>query len=173
MYTQALRVKRICSEEKDFEQHIHEIRSWFQDRAYPNKDLDGEQVKVRFSNQEKTCSKKGKDILFVVMYHPMLQALKNIIKRNLIKRNLNWLYADNEVKNLFSPRPMVSFRCARKLNSYLVRAKIYPLERKVGSCSCGKKRCQVCLNVSETNSFTISLNYKGFKSFGKQWLIKP
>ena len=116
------------------------------------------------------CSKKGKDVLFVVRYHPILQALKNIIKRNLIKRNLNWLYADNEVKNLFSLRSMVSFRYARKLSSYLVRAKVFPLERKVGSCTCGKKRC---LNVSETNSFTISLNYKGFKSFGKQWLIKP
>ena len=60
--------------------------------------------KVRFSNQEKTCSKKGKGIPFVVTYQPIFQALSNIIKRNL-----NWLYADNEVKNLFSPGPMVSF----------------------------------------------------------------
>ena len=40
VYSQALRVKRIYSEERDFEQHIHEIRSWFQKRAYPNKVLD-------------------------------------------------------------------------------------------------------------------------------------
>ena len=32
VYSQALRIKRICSEEKDFEQHIHEMRSWFQRR---------------------------------------------------------------------------------------------------------------------------------------------
>ena len=86
-------------------------------------------------NQEKTCSKKGKGIRFVVTYDPILQALNDIIKRNL-----NWLYTDNEVKNLFSPGPMVTFRSARKLTSYLVRAKVYPLERKVGTCGCGKKR---------------------------------
>ena len=33
-------------------------------------------AKVRFSNQEITCSKKGKGIPFVVMYHPILHALK-------------------------------------------------------------------------------------------------
>ena len=37
VYSQALRIKKICSEEKDFEQHIHEMRSWFQKRANPNK----------------------------------------------------------------------------------------------------------------------------------------
>ena len=37
VYSQASRVKRICSEEKDFEQYIHEMRSWFRKRAYPNK----------------------------------------------------------------------------------------------------------------------------------------
>ena len=49
---------------------------------------------------------------------------------------------------------MVLFQGAQKLSSHLVRAKVYPLERKVGSCGCGKKRCQVCLNVTETDSFT-------------------
>ena len=73
------------------------MRSWFQKRAYPSKVLDEELVKVRFSNQEKTCNKKGKAIPFVVTYHPMLEALNDIIKRNLA-----WLYTDNELKNLFS-----------------------------------------------------------------------
>ena len=59
------------------------MKSWFQKIAYPNKVLDEELVKVRFSNQEKTCSKKGKGIPFVVTYHPILQALNDIIKRNI------------------------------------------------------------------------------------------
>ena len=48
---------------------------------------------------------------------------------------------------------MVSFQGTQKLNSYLVRAKIYPLEHNIGSCHCGKKHCQVSLNVTETNAF--------------------
>ena len=35
---------------------------------------------------------------------------------------------DKEVKKVFSPAPMVSFKSARKLSSYLVRAKLYPLK---------------------------------------------
>ena len=44
------------------------------------------------------------------------------------------------------------FRGARKLSSYLVRVKRYPLEKIVGSSKCNSKRCQMCLNVEETNS---------------------
>ena len=105
MYSQAVRVKKISCSEEDFEQHIHKMRSWFQKRTYPNKILDEELVKVRFSKQEKSYSKKDKYILFVATYHLILQALNNIIKRYLI----NWEYSDKEVKNLFSPEPMVSF----------------------------------------------------------------
>ena len=43
-----------------------------------------------------------------------------------------------EAKNLFPPRPRVSFRGARKLSSYLVRAKLYPLQRKAGPKKCAK-----------------------------------
>ena len=49
---------------------------------------------------------------------------------------------------------MASFRSAQKISSYLVQAKLYPLERHVGSFKCGGRHCQVCLNVTETETFT-------------------
>ena len=55
---------------------------------------------------------------------------------------------DNEVKRVFTPKPMISFRSARKLSSYLVRAKLYPTERIVG------KRCEVYINFNKTSTFT-------------------
>ena len=61
---------------RNFKQHIHKIRPWFQKRAYRNIVLDEELAKVRFRNQEKTCSKKDKGIPLVVTYHPILQALE-------------------------------------------------------------------------------------------------
>ena len=54
---------------------------------------------------------------------------------------------------MFSPAPFVSFKSTRNLKSYLVRSKIYPLERKVGSEKCKSKHCLVCLNFSETDVF--------------------
>ena len=63
-----------------------------------------------------------------------------------ILKYLDLLYMDNEVKRMFTLKPMISFRSARKLNSYLVGAKLYPTERTVGSYKCGEKRYEVCIN---------------------------
>lgn len=41
----------------------------------------------------------------------------------------------------------------RNLKSLLVRPKVWPLESKVGSAKCFIKRCQVCLNINETDTF--------------------
>ena len=64
---------------------------------------------------------------------------------------------NEEVRNTFLPGLMVSFRIARKLSSYLVRAKLYPLQRKVGSSKCGKRRCEVWNNVTDTSIFSSTL----------------
>ena len=53
---------------------------------------------------------------------------------------------DQEIKNVFTKR----FCSARKLSSYLVRTKLYPIERIVGSHKCKGKRCEVRSNVQET-----------------------
>ena len=58
------------------------------------------------------------------------------------------------------PGPMVTFRSSRKLSGYLVRAKLYPLERVTGSCKSHGKRCAVCLNVNETSAFTSSVAHE-------------
>ena len=58
------------------------------------------------------------------------------------------------MKPLFTPGPMVSFRSSRKISSYLVRAKTYPVERSVGSFNCKRPRCQICAYVNDTDSFT-------------------
>ena len=60
---------------------------------------------------------------------------------------------NNQVKKVLSPKPMISFRSARKMSSYLVRTKLYPEERTKGSFKCGSKPCEVCLYVNETSTF--------------------
>ena len=44
---------------------------------------------------------------------------------------------------------MVTFRSSKKLNSYLVWAKLYPLERVTDSCRCHEKRCAMGLNLTK------------------------
>ena len=45
----------------------------------------------------------------------------------------------------------------------LVTTKMYPMERKTGSCKCKGSRCQVCLNVSETETFTSTMTHMSYK----------
>ena len=66
-------------------------------------------------------------------------------------------------KNVFTPGHIVSYRSARKISSYFVRAKLYPLERKNGSEKCGKSRCDVWLNIQETDTFTSTTTGESFK----------
>ena len=134
----------------------------FRKRCYPEQ-LIKEQVALTLqsvSNNSANNSKQRKDtgVPLVTTYHPRLKDLSS-----LIKTNLQYLYANQEVKKGVTPAPFVSFRSARNLKSFLVRSKNYPLNRKVGSEKCNGKRYLVCLNVSETDaleSFQTKKQYK-------------
>ena len=65
--------------------------------------------KVKFKSREKTEKSKPKGVLFAVTDHPLLNCLHKIIRDNTYL-----LYMNEEVKNLFLPGLMVSFRGARK-----------------------------------------------------------
>ena len=127
-------------------------------RKYPEKLIDNEMKNIRFFPANLQNKKREKGVPFVVTYHPILNSLSKIIRDNMYLLNMN-----EEVRKTFSPGPMVSFRSARKLSSYLVRAKLYPLERKVGSSKCGKRRCEVCNNVTDASTFSSTVTGDTFK----------
>ena len=158
VYSQTLRVSRACSQEEDYKNYCNQMKSWFLKRSYPEHLIDTEMKKVKFKSREKTEKSKLKGVPFVVTYHPSLNCLHKIIRDNTYL-----LYMNEEVKNLFLPGPMVSFRGARKLSSYLVRAKLYPLHRKIGSKKCAKNRCEVCDYVTDTDTFTSTVTGESFK----------
>ena len=119
----------------------------------------GQVRKVRFNKENSnTKQSKSKEVSFVVTHHPLLKSFQS-----LINKHLNILYLDESAKEVFMPGPMVTFRSSKKLSSYLVRAKLYPLERVTGSCKCHGKRCAMCLNFNETSIFTSSVTHETYK----------
>ena len=96
-------------------------------RGYPDY-LIKEQVEkaLKLTPSDENNSKKVNSIPLVVTYNP---AFKNLFE--LIKKSLQLLYADEEVKKVFSPVPFFSFRSTRNLKSYLVRSKITLLREKL------------------------------------------
>ena len=140
--------------------HVEDLNIWFHKSRYPD-NLIKEQVEkaLRLTPSDKNNCKKVNGISLVVTYNP---AFKNFSQ--VIRKKLQLLYADEQVKKVFSPVPFVLFRSTRNLKSYLVRSKIYPLERKVGPEKCKSKCFLVCLNVSEkTDVFQSFQNKEQYK----------
>ena len=152
VFSQTLPISRLYCYEENFIKHKANMKSWFLKREYPEQLISPEIDKLKFSNIErKSNSKTKKGIPLVVTYHSLLKSLSSIVNNNV-----DLLHMYQEVQRTFTLQPMVSYRSARKLSSYLVRAKLYPIERKVGSGKCNGKYCEVCKNVLETNAFTCS-----------------
>ena len=134
------------------------MKSWFLKRGYPENMIDEEMKKVKFSEEDSKKSKGSKGVPFVIACHPSLNCLS--CKTN---DNLNILYMTSEAKAVFSPGPMVSLRSARRISSYLVRAKLCSLERFAASRLCKKRRCEVCTNVTETDTFSSTVTGETFQ----------
>ena len=160
IYSQALKMSRICSYKSDFEKHLVDMKAWFMAREYPSNLVQKEMNKVKLSGDwnKKKPKKKSKGAPLVITFHPLLKDFANKIHKNLYL-----LYMDQEAQRAFTPGPMIIFRSAQKLSSYLVRAELYPLERTVASCKCYGKRCEVCDNVTERSTFTITVTQNTYK----------
>ena len=81
----------------------------------------------------------------------------------MIKKNFQLLYSDEQVKKVFSLAPFISFKNTRNFKSYLVRTKIYPLERKNGSEKCKSNFCLVYLNIFEKDILQFFQTKKKYK----------
>ena len=136
-----------------------EMKSKFLKRGYPENIINREMEKVKFKKQ--LFSRRGvatKGVPLVITYHTLLKSVGTILYKHLYL-----LHIDKEVKKVFPVGPIVSFKSARKLSSYLVRAKLYPLQSTVGSFKCNKSRCEVCINVIKTDTFASTVTGESFK----------
>ena len=112
IYSQALRISRICSNKSDFLKHLESMKSWYEVRGYPNKSVEQEMEKVKLLKKGNMVRQRDprKGVTVVLTYHTLFKSMGKIINKNL-----NLLYMDNEVEKLFTPKPMTSFRNARKI----------------------------------------------------------
>lgn len=98
IYSQTLKVYRVCSQESDF-------KSWFLETRYPENIIDTEMKKVLNDSNRVMNNKIKKGIPFLVKFQPMLKIFQKIIDINLYL-----LYVNEEVKKAFAPRPTISYR---------------------------------------------------------------
>ena len=59
---------------------------------------------------------------------------------------------------------MVLFRSSCNISSNLVREKLNPIERTMGSFKCRSKHCKLCKHITETDTFTSSVTVETYKT---------
>ena len=67
IFSQTLRLKRICSEKNDLNKHVEDLKAWFRKRGYPDYVIK-EQVEktLRLTPTDENNSKKVNDVSLVV-----------------------------------------------------------------------------------------------------------
>lgn len=111
--------------------------------------------KFKYSKSSRSTKRR---VCLVVTYHSLLQNIGSIFHKRF-----DLLYTDQQVDIVFTSDSIALFHSAMKTNSYFIRAKLYPLERIVGSFKFRGRRCEACLNVTETETFitaSANQNYK-------------
>ena len=129
VYSQRLRIKRLRSEDRALTNFQKDLKIWFCGRGYPENMVTKQLARVKDKNREdllqtSDCLSKEIAVPFVAIYHPHLNALNK-----MIRRNLKHLHADHLVRSAFTPAPFILFRTVRNLRSHLVRSKVYPLNK--------------------------------------------
>ena len=156
-YGQALRLRRICSEETLFANRLGELETHFLDRGYKRGGIESQVNRVKGLDRsdllDRSQNEEGDSrIPLVLTYH------STFFKVHEILRNCsNTLFADDKHRNLFRNKMYVSFRRAKNLKDTLVRAKLKPSDEEQvekGTFRCnGRRSCQICPIVVEGNTF--------------------
>ena len=164
IYSQALRIRKRCSDDGKFENHLAELRQWFSSRKYPETLIEGQIQKFRAkvaSNDPITEDNSRRDaggVPLVMTYHP---ALKNTYR--FLNKHIRDLYRNTECKAVFEAKPFISFRNCKTIKETLVRAKLPPLSIKKGTFKCTDKRCKTCKNLIVSADFVSKVTGKTYK----------
>ena len=152
-YSQMRRLRRVCSDDDDFNSKASEMSSFFKRNNYPDhitqaafnkvKDLSQDDA-LRPSNNENSNNR----IPFTLTYHPFNSNIKNIIYNNF-----NILTDDTKTKNIFNAPPLMAFRRDKNLKDSLVRTNFKTMQQP-GTSPCQHRLCLTCTHVNQSTTIT-------------------
>ena len=142
-FSQFLRLRRLCSDDTDFNNKCEEMCQFFKKRGYPDSAVTTGKHRAQEIDRE-TALQTSQNVEadrnpFTFTYHPQNLAIKNIILKNFkILRN------DPETKHIFSLPPLISFKRDKNLGNFLVRS-AFKFNNQPGTFT-----CKTCPFISNT-----------------------
>ena len=162
-YSQALRLRRICSEEEHLLKWTRELKKHVLKRGYCEQQLNDEIHRALAISREnclqlRPSQDKPARIPLVVTYHPILPSFQSITKRHLPT-----LQTSEKLRDAFLHPPLIAFRRPRNLRDLLVRASLNTIQNETpGNRPCGAAGCKTCPILTATDEFT---SYKTGQKF--------
>ena len=144
-YSKFLRLRRLCSDDSDFNSKCDEISYFFSERGYPNNILPKALNRVENVNRESalelSASNSEERIPFTLTFHP-----NNLAARNMVLRNVKILQSDPETAPIFPNPPLASFKRDQNLRNSPVRSSLLS-KLEPGTFNCSRKRCRQHMSV--------------------------
>ena len=146
-FSQALRLRRICTEEEDYLRHTRELKGYLVRRGYDEDEVQSQIDKSSVLNREELLEEKRKESKqvtpFIVTYHPDLPPLNRILAKHQCIIDLS-----PRLKGALPESPLVVYRRPPNLKNFLVRAAIRgPQETYRGTRQCKQPRCKTCIHI--------------------------
>ena len=119
LYSQFLRLRRLCSEDSDFNSKCNEMSNFFSEHGYPDSILSKALNRVQNVNREFALEPSALDneerIPFTLTFHP-----NNLAARNVVLRNFKILHSDPETAPIFPNPPSMTILTAQPPISFIV-----------------------------------------------------
>ena len=156
-YSQFLRLRKICSDDSDFNIDSARMETFFKARGYPNVLIRrGRERASTISRAEILKSDAASNITndrvpFVTTFHP-----SNLVAEKIISGNFQILREDGTTRNIFTKPPLKAFRRAKNLKVLLVRSSLprdLP-QQSPGPFPCNRTVCHTCPHVNSSSTIT-------------------
>ena len=119
-YSLAFRIKRICSEESDFEKQLDKLKTTLLARDYKSKVIDSAFNRVRALSRDFTLKKVVKEdsdkLTFVITYDPRLPPIHSVLHKHV-----RTLMMDADMRETFPDGFQVAFKRHRNVKEFLCR----------------------------------------------------
>ena len=141
-FSLALRIIRICSENKNRDERLGELKQLLLDREYREGMIDAAINKARSISREKALQEmvqkeSDRRPVFVATYDPRLPDLPGIQKKHW----RSMVTSDQYMAEVFPEPPLIAYRRQKNIKEFLVRAKVPPRNTKTKRTLKGMKKC--------------------------------
>ena len=171
-YSQALRIKRICSREEDYQQGIVDLKQHLMQRGYTAAEIDNQIDKASKENRENILKYKEKThhkpLTIITTYNKTLPNIKSIIEDNW-----HLLHINPSISKIFTEKPKVAYKRNPNLKQLIGQQRISKnkVYRKpshtTGMCKpCTSQHGNLCCTlIKRTSEFTNRLTGKIFQIY--------